>query len=124
MNTLPAYPLLFLDLREMTDIRAGGATAHDVATDNDFIGRDSQRRDNNVNINFDRAGNWDLEREELTPLQRIRDLETFVFGDRRGLILGILRKMRNDEIWMAMLTALLLINSILLLLIFLNYVGG
>ena len=124
MNTLPAYPLLFLDLREMTDMRAGGASAHDVTADNDFVGRDSQRRDNNVNINFDRASNWDMEREDLTQLQRIRDLETFVFGDRRGLILGILRKMRNYEIWMAMLTALLVINSILLLLIYLSYIGG
>jgi len=92
----------------------GGASAGNVEPGNDFIGRDGSRYDSNVNINFDRASNWDPEREGLTPLQRIRDLETHVYGDRRGFIVGILRQMRNLVVWLIILSVVSLLILIAL----------
>lgn len=100
----------------MSEIQTGGggAVQGDAGAGRDFVGRDSERRDNNVHINFDRAANWDMEREDLTPLQRIRDLETYVFGDRRGFTLGVIRQMRNHVVWLIILSLLQFVALVLL----------
>lgn len=81
--------------------------------DRSAVGKDIQQ----MNVHFDRASNWDPEREELTTLQRIRDLETFVFGDRRGLTIGVIRTMRHYLTWLIILSlfqgAALIIQAIL-----------
>lgn len=92
----------------------GGAVQGDAGAGRDFAGRDSQRYDSNVHINFDRAANWDAEREELTDRQRIRDLETYVFGDRRGLTTGVIRMLRNVVIWLSIVSFLLFVVMVLL----------
>lgn len=90
----------------MSEIRTGGGglVDGDASTGRDFVGRDRSTYDSNVNINFDRASNWDAEREELTDRQRIRDLETYVFGDRHGLTIGVMRQMRSHLVWLVVLS--------------------
>lgn len=115
MYTLTPFPLvLFPDIMSQIETGGGGAVQGDAGAGRDFAGRDSQRHDNNVHINFDRASNWDEEREDLTPLQRIRDLETYVFGDRRGFTLGVIRQLRNHVVWLIILSLLQFIALILL----------
>jgi hypothetical protein len=100
LNTIP-LDLYWMAMNER--LRAGedaisGAIGEDA--DHNVIGKGVQQ----MNINFDRATNWDEEREELTEKQRIRDLETYVFGDRRGLTIGIMRQMRSHLIWLIVLS--------------------
>lgn len=102
-------PIYFWWLMSDVQTGGGGAVGGNANTGGgDFAGRD--RSDNNVNIHFDRASNWDPEREELTALQRIRDLETFVFGDRRGLTIGIVRTLRHYLTWLVVLSIIHLIE--------------
>lgn len=68
--------------------------------DRSAVGKDIQQ----MNIHFDRAANWDEEREDLTDRQRIRDLEMYVFGDRRGFTIGVMRQMRNHLTWLIVLS--------------------
>lgn len=82
-----------------------GEGADRVAT-----GKDIQQ----MNVHFDRAANWDEEREVLTDRQRIRDLETYVFGDRRGLTIGVLRQMRSHVVWLIVLSLLQFMTVLLL----------
>jgi hypothetical protein len=100
LNTIP-LDLYWMAMNER--LRAGedaisGGIGEDA--DHNVIGKGVQQ----MNINFDRATNWDEEREELTEKQRIRDLETYVFGDRRGLTIGIMRQMRSHLIWLIVLS--------------------
>lgn len=90
--------------------------------DGNAIGKDINQQ--TMSLHFDRASNWDEEREELTPLQRIRDLETYVYGDRRGLTVGILRQMRNHLYWLIILSGLQFINAILLAMLLYNLAKG
>lgn len=117
MLSLPHYPsTLFYAMSEIHEISTGGGNAvgGDATVDRDYIGRDRSNYDSNVNINFDRASNWDPEREELTPLQRIRDLETHVYGDRRGFIIGILHQMRSHVTWLIILSLLQFVVLVML----------
>lgn len=88
----------------MSNIETGGGSAvgNDVNAGRDFAGRDVSR--SNVNVHFDRAGAWDPEREELTDRQRIRDLEIYVFGDSRGLTIGVIRTLRNYLVWLIIIS--------------------
>lgn len=70
--------------------------------DRSAVGKDIHQQ--TVSMHFDRAANWDEEREELTDRQRIRDLETYVFGDRRGFTIGVMRQMRNHLVWLITLS--------------------
>lgn len=105
-NLIPPIPWRFM----MNETNFDG----DTAAGRDVAGRDRLSYGNDVNIHFDRAANWDSEREELTDRQRIRDLETFVFGDRRGLTLGVIRQLRNLVIWLIVVSILLFIALVLL----------
>lgn len=109
MPTLEIIPFALSFLMSDLQTGGGGAVSGDANAGGDFAGRDSSRydsrNDSNVHINFDRALNWDEEREVLTDRQRIRDLEIYVFGDRRGLTIGIIKTLRNYLIW-------LIINSV------------
>ena len=106
MSTLSVFsPTIFRVMSEINN-GSGGTVGGNANADGDFIGRDLNNRDNNVNIHFDRASNWDEEREVLTDRQRIRDLEIYVFGDRRGLTVGVMRQMRSHLIWLVVLSLL------------------
>lgn len=97
-DLLPPY-LLYL----MTSGNAGNDLVHgtmDEGVDRSAIGKDIQQ----MNVHFDRTSNWDGQREELTDRQRIRDLETYVFGDRRGFTVGVMRQMRSHVIWLVTLS--------------------
>lgn len=124
MLTLTTIPPAIFYL--MSDIQTGGGATvdGDVRAANDFAGRDSQRYDSSVHISFDRASNWDEEREQLTTLQRIRDLETYIYGDRRGLITGVLRQMRSHVLWLIILSVLQSVTVILLALLVLRIWGA
>lgn len=82
----------------------GGAVSGDANVSRDFSGRDSVNHDNHVNIHLDRTSNWDPEREALSVSQRIRDLEMYLMGDRRGLTVGVIRQMRSHLIWLVTLS--------------------
>lgn len=105
MYTLDPIPLaIFQKFMSQIETGGGGAVSGDAGAGRDFAGRDFANHDNNVNIHFDRAQNWDPEREDLTDRQRIRDLETYVFGDRRGLTVGMIRTVRHYLIWLVILS--------------------
>ena len=116
MYTLTPFPLvLFPDIMSQIETGGGGAVQGDAGAGRDFAGRDRLSHGNNdVNIHFDRAANWDAEREELTDRQRIRDLETYVFGDRRGFTLGVIRQLRNHVVWLIILSLLQFVALVLL----------
>jgi hypothetical protein len=87
----------------MSELRAGENAVHgDIGehAERNAIGEGIQQ----MNVHFDRASNWDQEREELTEKQRIRDLETYVFGDRRGFTVGVMRQMKSHLIWLIVLS--------------------
>jgi hypothetical protein len=87
----------------MSELRAGeNAVYGDIGehAERNAIGEGIQQ----MNVHFDRASNWDPEREELTEKQRIRDLETYVFGDRRGFTVGVMRQMKSHLIWLIVLS--------------------
>lgn len=99
-DLLPPY-LFYLMTKPGVD--AGGDAIHSGIGDGvDRVATGSGIQQ--MNVNFDRAANWDEEREELTDRQRIRDLETYVFGDRRGFTVGVMRQMRNHLVWLIVLS--------------------
>lgn len=95
-------PLTFLLMSQHSFDTGNDAISGHMGDDVDSsqIGKDLQQ----MNIHFDRASNWDPEREELTDRQRLRDLETYVFGDRRGFTIGVMRQMRNHLVWLVTLS--------------------
>ncbi|MEZ4684179.1 MAG: hypothetical protein R2932_59210 [Caldilineaceae bacterium] len=117
MFSLPFYPPIIFRMMSEINTGGGGTVSGNADAGHDFAGRDSQRYDSNVHINFDRSANWDKEREELTPLQRIRDLENYVFGDRRGLTMGLIRQLRNHVVWLIILSLLQFIALVLLVIL-------
>lgn len=90
------------------------------AADRILVGKGHQQ----MNVHFDRSQNWDEEREVLTDRQRIRDLETYVFGDRRGLITGVLRQMRSHVVWLIILSLLQFLAILLLALLIYATMGS
>lgn len=102
MLTSYLHPLTFLLMSQQSFDTGNDAIAGHMGegVESSQIGKDLQQ----MNIHFDRASNWDPEREELTDRQRLRDLETYVFGDRRGFTIGVMRQMRNHLVWLVTLS--------------------
>lgn len=99
-----AYPL-GLYMSKLNDYVAG-----DIGKDADgnAVGKDiAQQR---MSVHFDREWAADNNR---TMSERLRDIEDFVYGDQRGLRLGLLRQQQWQTIW---LIAVSIVLAIMLLL--------
>jgi hypothetical protein len=105
ISTLPAYPLGLLYLMSRRDHVAGeiGDDADGVA-----VGKDIHQQ--RVDLHFDRE--WDTGNSR-TAAERLRDIEDFVYGDQRGLRLGILRQQQWQTIWLIIVSLVLLLVLIL-----------
>lgn len=103
MHTPGPFPLLrFLAMNDI-DVGIGRDAEHNAS------GKDIQQ----MNVRFG-PEHWDNEREVLTDRQRIRDLETYVFGDSRGLTIGVFRQMRNHVVWLIVLSLLQLVTAVMM----------
>ncbi len=102
-SQLSAYPLgLYLMNRdfvagEIGDNPDGVAVGKDIA----------QQR---MSVHFDRE--WGVDNNR-TMSERVRDIEDFVYGDHRGLRLGILKQQQWQTIWLVVLSIILALVLIL-----------
>jgi hypothetical protein len=106
-STLPtAYPLGLLYLMSKSRDHVTGDIGDDA--DGVAVGKDiAQQR---MSVHFDRE--WTAERDR-TAAERLRDIEEFVYGDSRGLRVGLMRQQQWQTIWLVVLS--IIVALILLL---------
>lgn len=98
------------------DTGGGGSVGGDVTTRRDFTGRDATDHRNNVNV-YVADDEWPTNESERRQwmVRQISDLRYALIGNEEFGVSGIVDTVRNQRIWLIVLTAAVVLVLLILL---------